>query len=137
MDTVEIKNTNTISGWLVIPGFNLVVCIGYAIYGLVTETQKYQVATSSITAVIISWLWFGFIAVVAWFFLGLRKKGPSVYIALLVVSVILAGLGLLGDNSEIKGNSESVIDFARALVFAVVWIPYFLYSKRVELTFVH
>ena len=55
------------------------------------------------------------------------------YFAARIMNELTAGLGQAAE--EIL-DSDTTKDFIRALVYACIWSPYMLYSKRVKNTFV-
>lgn len=65
---------------------------------------------------------------------------PKVYIILVAISVVFipldAWVASLVIVDEPMFDPNTLKEFARALVSAVIWVPYMLISKRVKVTFV-
>jgi len=74
------------------------------------------------------------------FFFQLRKYAPKLIILFLTGNLIFVGFDyfvttfIIIRSSSI--NMDATINFVRTVVAGMVWIPYFIFSKRVERTFV-
>jgi hypothetical protein len=74
-------------------------------------------------------------AVAAWLFFRRKRQAPRVLVVLLALQALLAPATILYSASVLR-EPVAVAAVASAVVAAVVWIPYFLRSRRVSLTFV-
>jgi Protein of unknown function (DUF2569) len=78
------------------------------------------------------------IAVISLFFTR-RKFVPKLAVAFIAANLVFVGLDyyltrvILVKSDPV--NLESLANFIRTLVASIVWIPYFLFSKRVKKTF--
>ena len=126
-----IRNTDKLAGWLFLPALGLVLGVVVSVLGLVLAMA--ESASSGEVAVEAGWI--AFVLLVAWFFFRRHRRAPALYIALLTINLGVASLAFLagGGNSS---RREHEIDLLRAIIIAVIWIPYFLRSRRVKLTFV-
>ena len=65
---------------------------------------------------------------------------PKVYIAIVAISLVFIPLDALLATfvlpDEPMFDPDTTKDFARALISALIWVPYMLISKRVKATFV-
>ena len=65
---------------------------------------------------------------------------PKLYIAILTVSLLFIPLDAWIVTKLLPGESmfdpETIKEFGRTLISAIIWIPYMLISKRVKATFV-
>jgi len=82
----------------------------------------------------------GFSVLVAVFFFQKRKLLPRLMIAFLLVNFLLVAADyfvadLLPSVASQK-DPEATMELARALIAGVIWVPYFVVSKRVKRTFV-
>ena len=81
----------------------------------------------------------GFSITVIIFFFARRKFAPKLAIVFIVLNLIFVGLDYyLARVLLIKSDSvhvESIVNFMRTLVASIIWISYFLFSKRVKKTF--
>ena len=82
-----------------------------------------------------------FSVIVAIYFFQKRRIVPKLMIALLLANVFFVGtdyfvanlIPAVGSQKDV----ESMGEFARVVIACVIWVPYFLVSKRVKATFVH
>jgi H+/Cl- antiporter ClcA len=79
---------------------------------------------------------------VAWIFFKKSNQTPKFYI----IWLVLLALVQIADALLVKqipmaaaqsADPEIIRDIARSIIGAVVWIPYFLVSKRVKNTFIN
>jgi hypothetical protein len=133
------QNTDRIAGWLVIPAFGLILSLGKEML----ETWSYNrtfvgqptVETAIILGILVPWILF--CLVVAGFFFRKHRWAPYFFIAFLIGNVMFGGFYLLMHlAAPDPDSSDAPKEFRRALVPACIWIPYFLRSRRVRLTFV-
>ena len=81
----------------------------------------------------------GFSIPVLLFFFARRKFVPKLAVAFIASNLIFVGLDYyLARVILIRAdpvNLESITNFIRTLVASIIWISYFLFSKRVKKTF--
>jgi len=79
------------------------------------------------------------ILTIAWFFQR-RRRVPGLVIFFLVANIVFVSTDYLVINLFlIRGNSMNVdttINFVRTAVAGAIWIPYFMFSRRVKQTFI-
>ena len=77
---------------------------------------------------------------IAYLFFTKKKRFPKWYIGIMVFSLVFmvfeAFLANLLFPSVPVFDSGMTIDFVRSLIYAAIWIPYMLVSKRVKATFI-
>ena len=144
-----------ISGWLIIPAIGVVLS---PVLILVTSSElwfaysalQWSLVGDEDNGLALQWLigaetvanlgllmWS--IALIALFYQK-RHTLPRMYILFLVVSVVLSGGDLLAAYLLFPGQNlveaADISSFIRQAISAVIWIMYFLRSKRVQATFV-
>jgi hypothetical protein len=140
LDDEELQGVDKITGWLILPTIGLVLGIlregrevWMAIRAFVTEASL-----ETLFPVAIGVPWLLFMCIVAAFFFRKHRWAPYFYIALLCGYVAFGGLYLLvhvvGRDAE---TADAPKEFIRTVVGAGIWVPYFLKSRRVKLTFVN
>ena len=74
------------------------------------------------------------------FFFQRRKYAPKLIIFFLIGNLIFVGFDYLVTTFIIirpsKINMDATINFVRTTAAGLIWVPYFLFSKRVARTFV-
>ncbi len=135
----ELEDVGKIRGWLLLPALGLILGFGrelIEVAGLVRLAVG-DPSLEPILAVAIGVPWLAFVVIVGTFFFLKHRWAPWFYIAMLVGNVMLVGLSVL--VILIVGGSmvEASGQLARSVVMGVIWIPYFLKSRRVKLTFVN
>ncbi len=117
-----------IGGWLLVPTLGLLVGIPMTIYEVVKSLgsgSPGEIAVVGGAALVIG------ITTVAFF--QKRRWAPGAFIALLALNVLFAFVPVtLAGGTVSRGDAR---DLGRSAIAAVVWIPYFLVSKRVKATF--
>ena len=76
--------------------------------------------------------------IIAWFFQRRRRVPGQVYIFLVANMIFVSTDYLVINLFLIRGNSlnlETTTNFVRTVVAGAVWIPYFMFSRRVRQTF--
>ncbi|CAM3264046.1 hypothetical protein SB6411_04334 [Klebsiella spallanzanii] len=137
----EKRELGKIGGWLYIPLLGLLISVAMTILNLMTALELVFAG--------ISWtiLWFelfamivllGLLGYTAWLFLRKKRQLRWVYIILIAYSLVFSILDafLVNYLYGVAVPSDAMIRIFRNLVTAAVWIPYFLVSVRVKLTFV-
>ena len=132
IDPVTIRNTDRIAGWLILPATALVG-------GMVLEGRALLIRLADHQPDLHTLLgagWIGFTMVLASLFFRRHRYAPLVAILHLSLTA-LAGVGsfLLALNEEDGGTGDALMTMLAALASAGIWIPYFLRSRRVKLTF--
>lgn len=138
-DPVEPTHAG-IGGWLVLPALGLVFAVLLEGYGTWPLVKAFAIAPSLdlLFALVLELPWIAYMLVVAAFFIRKHRWTPYLYIVLLLGSVGFSGLLLilhvLAPAEEIQDTPR---ELTRAIIQASIWIPYFLRSRRVKLTFVN
>jgi hypothetical protein len=141
----EKQEALTIGGWLVLPAIMLILslikAIGFFVMYLVLAEkiipagldQHFHFALSIDIGTFI------FLIFASTRFFKKRANTPTVMIALLIYQLVGPGVCLVIFHLSEAGTLVSSItrDFAFALILAIIWIPYFIFSKRVKETFVN
>jgi hypothetical protein len=153
------RNLRGIRGWLLLPLLSLVVSPLRSGWRLLSEQVPifteghWQVLTSPgndayhpawaplILFEVIGTAAF-FVAAPVLFVLFLRRWRyvPGLMIAFYGLAAILPAADLalaIGLLPDVTGNSDAVRDIVGATIAAAIWIPYFLVSRRVKVTFVN
>ncbi len=155
----EVKNLQGLRGWLILVGIGVVLgplrlMFGYApvYYSLFTD-GSFEILTTVGTDVY-NPLWGPFLISELIFNLGMLLASvylaflfftkhylfPKVYIAIVAVSLIFipldAWFGSFVLVDEPMLDPDTAKELVRAVMNAVIWVPYMLLSKRVKATFV-
>jgi hypothetical protein len=82
-----------------------------------------------------------FSIIAAVYFFRKRRLFPKMMIALLIANLAFVVVDYLLSNSipfiRAQSDPESARDLSRAIIACLIWVPYFVVSKRVKATFVH
>ena len=133
-----------IAGWLILPAIGLVLNPILASIGLFLLLRMYRdAARAGYGSVYVLEMIVGFglllLAVYAAIQFFGKKKGAPRTMIILISANLVASLVLLGIESS-AGPEALAVESAKQLPIqiaaAVIWIPYFLVSKRVKATFV-
>lgn len=136
-EQVQTLRRPRIVGWLLFPAIGLVINPFLILNDLVqTLTQQTDIPLMTILgAVDVALLLF--CCVVAWRFFGRRRDAPLLYISFNIAAcalTLLCGLFIL---LRYEVQHFSLWNYVRStFIPAVIWIPYFILSKRVKATFV-
>jgi hypothetical protein len=134
-----------IYGWLVIPAIGLVLAPLMSLFGLITGIGMVQTHASELLSDARLWL-SGLIDVfmitatiiVAILFFTMRRITVQAVICLLIASVIAnSAQAFLNVNMFDKVETDTYMPIVHSIVYASIWIPYFMMSKRVKNTFVN
>ncbi|KFB69719.1 MAG: hypothetical protein CAPSK01_000553 [Candidatus Accumulibacter vicinus] len=79
-----------------------------------------------------------FLIYAAVLFFGKRRDAPGTIIAFMIVGIVAQGALFLVTTGADAGPVASVLGIvlAKQVLGALIWVPYFLVSKRVKRTFV-
>ena len=148
-----------IGGWLLLPAIGLILSpirLAFAIYTqatvLVTVTTQPAFTEPGSAFYHPNWAGYAFASLassvalfaatlyLAWRFFTRSPKLPMLYIQwmLAVVALQWADIAVVKHNAfPMAGMSDAELyrDLVRAVIASAIWIPYFLYSKRVRNTF--
>ncbi len=143
-----------IGGWLVLPAIGLVIAPVRIVVGIVQAVSSFdtwqfrtvesrfpQLATAVRLEVWLDALGLVFIAVAAIAFFGKKPAAPKLMVALLLYNVLKSLVLTLIVGPAMKdlpteATAPLLTALVGTLVGALVWIPYFLTSRRVKATFV-
>jgi hypothetical protein len=152
------KNLEGLGGWLVLVGIGvilsplIIIATVFPAYSQMFSNGSWDALTTPGSAAYSS-LWAPLIVgeitinvglVVAWVFAAVlffsKKAGfPKLYIGIVLFSLAFIIFDAVAIKSVLPDepifNSETAKQIARALVSALIWIPYMLRSKRVSATF--
>lgn len=156
----EIEQSNNdlagIGGWLILPAIFVLIQPFRVIYDMYGTLDAYAINTWTLlttTSDFYNALWapylllalasnlalivFGFLILVM--FYATKKGFPRIYISFMILSLVIHTLDLLGANmipaaaSEL--TSKDTFDLIKQYIVSIIWISYFLVSKRVRATF--
>lgn len=144
-----------IGGWLILPAIGLVVTpliLGYSIYQTlqVFGTPGYLQLTTPdsprfnpaykpflLSEIAANGFLIALVVVAAAFFFSKHRFAPRLMIAFYAVSMIILVLDIVLANRllDVAIDRDAIKELGRAVMNVVIWIPYFLVSKRVAQTF--
>jgi hypothetical protein len=140
IDDTELKEAGKIGGWLALPAAGVLVALlkeGAEAWSLLSGFVTMP-NLETLIPVVIAVPWVFFVSAVAVLFFRKHQWAPYLYIVLLGAYVIFGELYLLlhvmVPDAE---TADAPKQLARAVLGAGIWIPYFIRSKRVKLTFVN
>jgi hypothetical protein len=127
-----MRNTDRIAGWLLLPAWGLV---GATLLGGRSVLVRLAVHEPDLET-LLGAVWIGFTAAVASLLFRRYRHAPILAVVHLSLTA-MAGVGgfLLVLNEADRVRTNALITMVTALVSAGIWIPYFLKSGRVKLTF--
>ena len=152
------KSYSKIGGWLILCAVGLVLYPVQTLFSLVTEiipavfSDNWAALTSPtdpgyhtlwaplvIAELVGSMGFFLWSIVIVIFFFQRRHRAPRLVIFFMIANIIFVGADyfiinffLIRTNSV---NVDATINFVRTVVAGAIWIPYFLFSRRVDKTF--
>ncbi len=144
-DSCEKKSIGKINGWLILPAMGLIISIiggaaGIVIFFIVTISpfnDDNLLFYYSLAVLISMTLWLLVTLYASWFFFR-RKKGTRKAMIIFYLSGLLFSLfvGLLpAIISDSRPDEEEIKLLISGIVGAVIWVPYFLFSKRIDRVF--
>jgi len=140
IDDSALKDVGRIGGWLAWPAVGIVVTLlqeGAAAWSLMADLVAMP-NLATLFPVVIAVPWVLFASAVAVFFFRKHRWAPYLYIVLLGGYVIFGEVYLLLHVvAPEPDTADAPKQLARAVLAACIWIPYFIRSKRVKLTFVN
>lgn len=137
--------TKGIGGWLIIPAIGLVLGPIKAVIGLFLGVNTIQSFAPELLSDVRLWV-SGIIDVamviaaiiVAILFFKERRIAVVAIISLMAASIVASFIQFLLNMSMFgETSSDDINPILHACVFASIWIPYFVKSKRVKNTFVN
>jgi len=134
-----------IYGWLFIPAIGLVLAPLKSLFGLITGIGMIRNYAPELLSDARLWLSglidvFMIIAtiIVAILFFTMRRITVQAIICLLLASIIANSVQtFLNVNMFDEANPDTYMPIVHSIVYASIWIPYFMMSKRVKNTFVN
>lgn len=149
-----------IGGWLILCAIGLVLYPVQTLVSLFTElmpalsSEHWSAVTSPaspayhpllaplvVAELVGNLLFFIFSICLAVFFFQRRKYVPKLIISFLIANLIFVGIDYFVTQYIIirpsSINLDAAINFVRTAAAVIVWIPYFVFSKRVGRTFVN
>jgi len=132
----ELKHLGKIAGWLILPASGMILSVVQA--ALRTISLGRAVLEGTAPAGSLAWAasYFGSDVVLATFFFCKHRWTPRLYVGVALLNVLLSLVrvvpqGLLGHSGPFGLPRQLV----QASAVAAIWVPYFLISVRVKLTF--
>jgi len=157
-EQVTGKSYSKIGGWLILCAVGLVLYPVQSLYSLITElipvvfSDNWGALTSPtnpgyhslwaplvIAELVGSIGFFIYSIAVVIFFFGRHHRAPGLIIVFMIANMIFVGADyfiinfiLIRTNSV---NVDATINFVRTIVAGTIWVPYFMFSRRVAKTF--
>ena len=152
------KSYSKIGGWLILCAVGLVLYPAQSLYSLITElipvvfSDNWAALTSPtnpgyhslwaplVIAELVGSIGFFICSIViVIFFFRRHHWAPKLIIVFMIANMIFVGADyfiinffLIRTNSV---NVDTTVNFVRTVVAGAIWIPYFMFSRRVEKTF--
>jgi len=153
------KKLNGLGGWLTLVGLGIIISpfsLGAWIFSMYSDVFSngsfYILTTPGTDAYNILWMplligemLINIILVAAWLFIGFlffskKINFPKWYIGILIFSLVFIVLDAFAIKLVLPDepifDPDTIKEFSKNLLSALIWIPYMLMSKRVKLTFV-
>ena len=144
--TMSSSQPSGIGGWLILPAIGIVVAPVQFVLNVYDDFPRFELLEPgtllhTMTMVrILAWIGFALLATTtAVQFFTRRKGAPKLYRALLVAQLLFFvaaywAMAILFDAPMM--NVDTGITVGMLIAACAIWIPYFLYSVRVQNTFV-
>jgi len=152
------KSYSKIGGWLILCAVGLVLYPVQSLYSLITElipvvfSDNWAALTSPtnpgyhslwaplVIAELVGSIGFFICSIViVIFFFRRHRRAPKLIIAFMIANMIFVSADyfiinffLISSNSV---NVDTTVNFVRTVVAGAIWVPYFMFSKRVAKTF--
>lgn len=146
-DNCEKKEEGRINGLLYLPALGLVMGFFTMLYNdfnvvtLIANTyQKYSVINSfSILLLMLSIIDFPVTVLACWFFFKKKAKIRCVMITYYLYGLVFASFCTFYPALAFHVNlTQPVINtLVRAFISCLIWVPYFIFSSRINKVFVH
>ena len=139
-DKISPKKLTGIGGWLILPAISLVISPIFVLIGVINafavmENSYYEGYYQANIAMNLV----GLFAMLFCAYLFFRKdvRTPPAFIGWAVLYILITIIdGILAiDAVGSAAEGAAVAGIIRSIIFAGIWIPYFLMSKRVKYTF--
>lgn len=129
------RSLKGIGGWLILPGIGIIVgAIFYALrIALFLSTFRRQEHAYSLTSSMIDTALLVYLIVIAFQFFRRKRVAPKNIIIFTALSLVPSlGMAIMGFT-----GSSDMLPIIVQCIFSVIWIFYFVVSKRVKLTFIN
>jgi len=128
MKKKKTEKLEGLGGWLILPIIGLFITIPVLLYDLLSTNATYEFnfyigLLSFIDIILLGW---AIIALILIF--NKKKSAPKVIIYFYIINIIIQGV--------LASMINEYTYFIRATIIGIIWISYFLKSKRVKNTFV-
>lgn len=146
-DNCEKKEEGRINGLLYLPALGLIIGFftmlynDFCIVSLIANTYQKQGVVNSFSILLLALSIFNASVTVlaCWFFFRKKVKARYVMITYYLYGLIFASFCTLYPALVFHVNiTQSAINMlARALISCLIWVPYFIFSSRINKVFVH
>lgn len=146
-DNCEKKEEGRINGLLYLPALGLIVGFftvlynGFSIFALIADTyQKHGVINSfSVLLSVLSIINLSVTVLACWFFFKRKVKARYLMISYYLYGLLFATFCTLYPALvfHVDLTQPAINMLARALISCLIWVPYFIFSSRINKVFVH